>query len=413
VSAPTTGGHEKVQGRSGGTRLRALDGLRGYAALVVLVHHTMLLLPSISAIYDPEGGDPTGFVWLITATPLHLFWAGGEAVYVFFVLSGFVLALPFLRRSPDWVSYYPRRLARLYVPVWGALVLALVAFLAVDRVREQGLGYWVGEHVIDYSVPDFVGDLSLASPGFLNSPFWSLKYEVEFSLALPLFVWVTRRIGRHALVVIPLYLMVTAVGTRLDIGEVVYLPMFGVGALLAALHESRRLVSISPSTSAGWSVFGAGAIGLLTIHWWWSGLSGPVVNAATTLGAALVVVAFVECVGCRHAASSRVGQWLGDRSFSLYLTHAPVLLTTAFVAAAWPRWTAACVGFVLAFAVASAFYRWVESPAHLMSRWLGRRIHARPLTTRPLDILPALAPGAQAGVLRRRWPPRRPSPPGR
>ena len=377
MSASAPGGQEVLQGQSGGTRLRALDGLRGFAALVVLMHHTMLLLPSVAAIYDPEGGPATGLVWLITATPLHLFWAGGEAVYVFFVLSGFVLVMPFLDGSPDWISYYTRRLARLYLPVWGALLLALMTLLVVDRVREPGLGYWVGEHVIDYSVPDFLGDYSLASPSFLNSPLWSLKYEVEFSLALPLFIWAARRVGRYALMAIPLCLAVTAAGTRLDVGELVYLPMFGVGALLAVLHDQRRLGPLTPSSGVGWTIFCAGTVCLLTVHWWWPGLPGPVVNASTTLGAALVVVAFLESAAWRRAGSTHSGQWLGQRSFSLYLTHDPVLVTTAFVASAWPRWAVACLGFALALVVGSAFYRWVERPAHLTSRWLGRVTQAR------------------------------------
>jgi peptidoglycan/LPS O-acetylase OafA/YrhL len=43
---------------------------------------------------------------------------------VFFVLSGFVLTLPFLSGRPIWPAYYARRLIRLFLPVWASILLA-------------------------------------------------------------------------------------------------------------------------------------------------------------------------------------------------------------------------------------------------------------------------------------------------
>ena len=93
-------------------RVVSLDGLRGLAALVVMVHHGLLTWPALAAQYDgPNRGSGT---WWLTFTPLHLIWAGTEAVVVFFVLSGIVLTRPFLlRRGGGWPAYYGRRLLRL------------------------------------------------------------------------------------------------------------------------------------------------------------------------------------------------------------------------------------------------------------------------------------------------------------
>jgi peptidoglycan/LPS O-acetylase OafA/YrhL len=67
---------------------------------------------------------------LITAlsyTPLHLVWAGPEAVLVFFVLSGLVLSAATQGRSDfRWSAYYPSRLMRLYLPVEFGLGSCLV-----------------------------------------------------------------------------------------------------------------------------------------------------------------------------------------------------------------------------------------------------------------------------------------------
>ena len=71
--------------------------------------------------------------------------------------------------------------------------------------------------------------------------------------------------------------------------------------------------------------------------------------------------------------------WLGERSFSLYLIHVPVLMAAlhAFrdrlpVTALLPGAFAACFG------VAELFWRGVERPAMELSRSLGRRLAGRP-----------------------------------
>jgi len=73
-------------------RYTSLDGLRGLASLVVLVHHCFLISPQLAAAVDSNGTGPfESWVWWVTFTPVHLLWAGQEAVIVFFILSGFVL----------------------------------------------------------------------------------------------------------------------------------------------------------------------------------------------------------------------------------------------------------------------------------------------------------------------------------
>ena len=77
-------------------RDRALDGLRGVAALVVLAGHLLVstVTPLANGILSVGTTDVSAPAWALLYTPLHVFWAGTEAVTVFFVLSGYVLSLP-------------------------------------------------------------------------------------------------------------------------------------------------------------------------------------------------------------------------------------------------------------------------------------------------------------------------------
>lgn len=78
----------------------SLEGLSGLAALVVLIHHCFLASPQLSAAADSNGTLPFDWwVWTTFASD----WAGKEAVYVFFTLSGFVLTLLFIGNArPNW-----------------------------------------------------------------------------------------------------------------------------------------------------------------------------------------------------------------------------------------------------------------------------------------------------------------------
>jgi peptidoglycan/LPS O-acetylase OafA/YrhL len=140
-------------------RIRGLDGLRGIAALVVLVHHTLLLTQLFVRPYvDPSPGTFGDVYWWLTYTPLHLLWDGSTAVFVFFVLSGFVLALPYRTRQFHWLSYYPARLIRLYLPVWVAVGLAIVWTVAIPHLSEGST--WLAGHQ-NLTVRGAVRDLML------------------------------------------------------------------------------------------------------------------------------------------------------------------------------------------------------------------------------------------------------------
>ena len=72
-------------------RIQAMDSLRGLASFQVLIHHALgISILFLSVIEDPH---ITSSFWinLFIFYPLHIFWAGHEAVIFFFVMSGFVV----------------------------------------------------------------------------------------------------------------------------------------------------------------------------------------------------------------------------------------------------------------------------------------------------------------------------------
>lgn len=357
-------------------RLFGLDGLRGVAAAVVLVHHALLVVPGLSAGYydDPV---PESLGWFVYS-PLHLVWAGGEAVLVFFVLSGFVLARQQLGpRALPWRSYYPSRLVRLYLPVVAAVVLAAGLAAVVPRTGLGGHSEWMEQHEVPLTLSSVLRNASLLSPDFLNSPLWSLRWEVVFSLLLPAAVvgvlafrrvWVLGTVGLVA---------VSTAGAYLDSAAMTFLPVFGIGCLSAEAIARGRL-QLSQRTAG--LVFVAGLVAV-TARWWFA-LPADVPEAAVQplllFGALAVVIGSVRWHGVRRLLESRPCQWLGRISFSLYLVHEPLVVSLGVLVPPEHPWLVPLIAIPAAVGVAALFYRLVEGPSHRIAKRLQKLGSAAP-----------------------------------
>jgi peptidoglycan/LPS O-acetylase OafA/YrhL len=370
-------------------RIDSLDGLRGIAALVVVLHHILLTSPALAEPYRTGGGGE-GLVRWLAYTPLHLFWLGTEPVLIFFVLSGFVLTLPVLSgRTGSWSSYYRKRLPRLYLPVWAAVGLAVVLNSVVSRDDVAAGSWWLNAHE-QASAWGVLGDLMLlVTPGATYTALWSLQWEMWFSLTLPLFVGAALFCVRRA----PVWgtslaaaglIVLMLVGQLLDARAMRFMPVFGLGVLMAV--ERARLASLAAwlSSRRMWPVAAVGAVVLLLADWLVHGIVAEppsLVYAAGVslrmMGAAMVVHLFLHWRPAQRAATARPLRWLGSRSFSLYLVHEPIVVAVAFLLVA-----PGGVGLVLVVAlpvalfVAELFFRAVEAPSHRFARLIGGRAGA-------------------------------------
>lgn len=152
-------------------RLERLDALRGFAAVYVVVHHT---LPRVWIV----GGVDIGWLWRF----------GQEAVVLFFLISGFVIRVSVSRAPPSASRWYLARAVRLYAPLLPVLVLgwALASLeaggpITIDTVELAGNLAMLQD--LDWAKPG-----TLVAPFLDNDPLWSLSYEWWFYvLCLPVF----------------------------------------------------------------------------------------------------------------------------------------------------------------------------------------------------------------------------------
>ncbi|MED0935350.1 acyltransferase family protein [Bacillus mobilis] len=120
---------------------KELDSLRGVASLLVVITHLLIVLP---IFYSSSSFHEDKLLFMLKYSPIRsIFLGGSEAVKLFFVLSGFVLALPFLKeQKPSYFPYLVRRIFRIYVPYYFAITLAILLSFVLKNEKIATLSDW-------------------------------------------------------------------------------------------------------------------------------------------------------------------------------------------------------------------------------------------------------------------------------
>jgi len=320
---------------TGPLRLVYLDGLRGLAALYVVLHH---LHREITYRLDLPHAVLVGTKWLQL---------GHCAVDVFIVLSGYSLMLPIARsgrRRLDggFKTFVVRRARRILPPYYAALLMTMIIVLATPSFQTP-VG-WRSDGEIPSSITGSVLShlvlLHNLSPGWcssLNSPMWSIAVEAQIYLLFPLLllpIW--RVLGLRLLIASALVLGLAPhflFSGNADYTIPWYIGLFAMGMAGAVVGFSieDRLVRVQRQTP--WiycALLMGGGAGLITkmrpdLQW----VIDPMVGAATVCFIADCTRHFFMPCARRplvlRVLEARWAVFLGTISYSLYLTHSPLI----------------------------------------------------------------------------------------
>lgn len=347
-----------------GGRFSSIDGLRGFLAFAVYLHHGVIWFVFLRT------GE-----WVSPRSSLFRHF-GESAVALFFMITAFLFITKLLDSRPagvDWGRLFVGRWMRLF-PMY-AVAVALAWALAwvltgserhVDMTRlARQATMWLLFTVRVEGINDWDSATRL-----MAGVTWTLPYEWWFYLSLPLLAWAARGKVPAAWLAIGLVdAVLFRAGWQLDRWHA--LPFAG-GAVAAG---AVRIDAVRAFAARRW--VGALVLGCLaaTVAWTQTAYS---VKALALLSIAFVLVAAGNDVfGVLSSAASRM---LGEVTYSLYLLHGLVLAFTLHVvvglkaAAAWSplqHWSL-IVGLTVPLVCASyAGFRWIEVPG----RRLAPRIH--------------------------------------
>jgi peptidoglycan/LPS O-acetylase OafA/YrhL len=343
-------------------RFTVLDGLRGFAAIAVVVYH-------LRGLFGAPGQLSSRAAWLVAALGY-----GHLGVDVFFVLSGFVIAKT-LSAAPITLKYFWRFLARrslrLDPPYWASMFMALGVAIESRRFGHGSLEL--------PSVRAVVAHLFYAQAVFgyphINSVFWTLCIEIQLYTLYCAFVgamerwWAVKNTRNVA--VATLLLFALAIGwpiVHASSGDdrtwlIPFLNEFLIGSVVFYFSEGK----LSAPEALG-------AIAVMGVAGAWKGSSAMLAAGATA--------AYLGWSSYRNELSTGLrwplAQYLGRISYSLYLVHVPVIYTVlglrTRVRGANTEVAAlglCVVATILSLGAAAVFHWCVEQPSQRLSRRLA------------------------------------------
>lgn len=370
--------HAAEQRRS--TALRKLPGiqvLRGVAILAVVLQHYLLAMP--------DGGA--------AADKLAL-WGG---VDLFFAISGFVISRSLLAGratgridAATWRAFWIRRAGRLLPAAWTwlaigiALGFTLQAFGRLD-IAAQLRGAAAG--AFGYANLFWAGCQAKGAAAHCGLPqltgiYWSLSLEEQFYLLLATALLVMRLRTVLVLALASVALLNVLPYHAFDLRWFLRIDALVLGAGVYALHGRRASRCVAAWLAARRLVSPARIVLLAAL------VCAPSISPRDPLVvlalAAAGLVWLEATVGQERAArhpgalSTALG-WIGERAYSIYLCHLPVLLVTyeilwrngGFTASGWMHPATVTLGSLGAIALlATLSYRYLELPG---IRW-GKRL---------------------------------------
>ena len=318
---------------------------------------------------------------------------GHSAVTVFFVLSGFVIAYITDTKERHWATYAASRISRVYSVALPAVFLTI----GLDAV-----GRHLYPALYDYPFDQFLvrtaASLMLLNEtwfisitSFSNVPYWSICYEMWYYVAFGLVMFMPRRVGWLAAVILALVL-----------GPKVFLlaPIWMLGVLLYRWQRLRQISALQ-----GWLLVLGSCAGIVAFHW------GGVSEQVATYSKALIgerwhaqltfskffpsdyllgSLVFLNFAGMRRVSDSlaplllrleRPIRFLAGYTLSLYLLHQPLFLFWAAVLRGDPQGHGYWGQTTAMVALSVWAIGWLtENKRHVLKHWLEQlfiRAHTR------------------------------------
>lgn len=324
-------------------RIVGLDSIRFVCATFVLFGH--LGVPLLN--YLPSSDKHSYFFYLRTL--ISLVFNGGAAVVVFFIISGFCIHFPFIRKQTiDLPSYYVRRLLRIGTPA----AIAVFVYLMLHE---------------DLKAPNF-------------GVFWSIICEIVYYLLYPAFFYLQKYTkwkyivaGSYICFFVYFFTHLTSIKAGnhdypafAAFNWLIGLPCWLLGCWLAENYSSFKALSRNKIWLFRFGMVMSGLILNIVkfhVHNIWGS------NCITLNLFALIVCMWLgnEIMYLHDKKPSKLFEWSGKWSYSLYIIHplAPTLL--AFIGLNQYTNTNNPIAIVFAFAISYLFFLCIEKPSHKLS----------------------------------------------
>lgn len=345
-------------------RLLALDGLRGLAALAVVLYHLSGHIKQELSATIPQ--------WMMT-----IFEYGFLGVPVFFVLSGFVIAAS-VKSSAVTIHYVGRfalrRSIRLDIVYWSAIGLSLALLWLKGKFMGLPISYPQFSEVAFHAF--YLQDIFQVE-NQISTVFWTLCLEVQFYLFFILSIYATTRINPiNSLFMHSIVIAFLGIISSMIYADIIMVSMPGLFLKYWVFFALGCLCYRSLTFGGCHSLLFSAVIAISLIVIVGSDKPNYIVASTAT-------VLFIYVLGVyghlKRGLSNRYLQFLGMVSYSLYLTHPEigwksisVLITIIPMKEnAYGAPLVLILGVVISILFSYFFYKLIEKPSHALSKRIG------------------------------------------
>lgn len=310
-------------------KLNAAESIRGLASLAVVFSHLSLsFLPGLHRFDVPR----TELAWVdwVHHSPLAFWYSGTAAVYVFFVLSGYVLSFAIYKHQTQINMQLQRmllkRYPRLMIPV---LSSCLLTWLIVNsfQVDPQYTQPWLSEYLnqnVTLTQALYEGSVGafLFAESSVNWVLWTMQIELLGSFLLFFLIYIGQR--KNSLLWMSSALLVLLSYTVLGEGMCLGLSCFVLGLYIYRYNKILTWPSALLLLLIG--LYFAGVHQSSTSYQWWVKLWGDhAYEYGNFLAGVLLVYSIVKSPELSKILDKKILVLLGRWSFSIYLLHLPLL----------------------------------------------------------------------------------------
>jgi len=334
------------------TQIRKLNSLRGLAALIVVLSH----YSNVTNLLDGKLGHG----------------AGQLGVMLFFLLSGFLMSHLYMDRdfsSFEVNNFIMARIARV-IPLF--IIVVLISY-ALQMLELRGYFFNIPSIPILFSHVVFLSGTSIL---------WTIPAEIQFYILFVFLWWLqkTKEIGLYIFMMISFLIIALSdfprpAGSFMDIPYdfvlLRSLPYFFSGVLFGKLYTKRQLFFRYSNSAFILSLSFILLLypGIFSMLFGYNHGKWQDIGVLVSLSLVFFVVVFLVPDSNRLLAN-RVGDFLGNISYSLYLLHMPILVIVRELAIDQPG-IFLVIYLMISFIVSYLSYLLIERPSRKAIRKIG------------------------------------------
>lgn len=369
-------------------RIEQIDSMRGLASLTVLFYHiTMVTSLSIMSIMVSH------------YSPLNILISGHSAVILFFMLSGFVLSIPYLKQNKFFYwSFLTKRMFRIYIPYLVAIIFAMFMYLLLSRNGISGLSPWFNkswnESISLKTLFYHIAMLGNFNCDIYDNAIWSLIQEMRISIIFPIIGLIVVKFNWKTIVTLCIFLSLVSglnnyfsfehnYGFNTSFSYTLhYISIFLMGGLVAKYKDD--LMSLYNRITKKWKIVVVLiAFSFYDLSWLVTKIAIKIglINYSEILSDYSVVIGSVLFITIA-ISSSTVSKllvkkpivFLGKVSYSLYLYHLTILFSLVYVLYdVLPIYIIYLITVPCAILISFFSYKYIELPSIILGRKISNK----------------------------------------